>query len=71
VLWWLLLPVTSHGSYGWLLLGAEAGACVVEWLLLAGWLRRRDPLLLAPSVAANAASVLAGVAGAGLIGSVG
>jgi hypothetical protein len=70
-LWWLLLPLTANPSYGWILLGAEAAVCLAEWLLLVVSLRRRDPLLLAPSVAANATSVLAGIGAAGIIGSVG
>lgn len=61
-LWWLLLPLATHPGYGWFLLGAEAAVCAAEWLLLASWLRRRwDPLLLVLAVAANAASVLAGL----------
>jgi hypothetical protein len=47
--------------------GAEAGACLVEAGLLWLLVRRDGPLLLATSVAANTASVLAGIVLNGLL----
>jgi hypothetical protein len=66
-LWWSLRAWTAGPAYPWILPGAEVAVCVVEWLLLVWWTRtpertRADLLLLAAaSVAANAASTLAGL----------
>lgn len=60
-LWWLLVSLTERPSYPWIMVVAEAAVALAEWLLLAAWLRRRDPLLLVLSVGVNAASVLAGL----------
>jgi hypothetical protein len=60
-LWWLLVPLTVRPSYPWIMVVAEAVVALAEWLLLAAWVRRRDPLLLVLSVGVNAASVLAGL----------
>jgi hypothetical protein len=66
LLWWSLMPLTGHESYPMVLLFAELTVCLTEALLLAALipgmrLRRPDPLLLALSIAANGASVLAGL----------
>jgi hypothetical protein len=60
-LWWSLRPWAGSPAYGALLLLGELAVCAVEALLLAWWLRRRDRLLLALSVAVNGASVLVGL----------
>lgn len=61
LVWWTLAPMAGRDSYPMLLLICELVVCLAEALLLAALLRRRDPLLLALSVAANSASVLAGL----------
>ncbi|WP_155368497.1 hypothetical protein [Catellatospora vulcania] len=61
VLWWLLAPRTALAAYPLLMVVAEVVVCGAEAALLVWWLRRRDPLLAVLAVAANAASVLAGL----------
>ena len=59
-LWWFLRQ--AHGTaYGPAFAVAESTVCLVEGLLLARLLRLRGPVPYAASVAANAASVLAGL----------
>jgi hypothetical protein len=66
-LWWGLRPFAHHHGYAGAAIAAELLVCVVEWLLLVAWTRRPgrtrvDLLVLAAaSLAANAASVLAGL----------
>lgn len=63
-LWWTLRPWTGEAWYPWLLGGAEAAVCAVEWLVLAVSVGRRRAgdrvLLAAVVVGVNGASVLAG-----------
>jgi hypothetical protein len=68
-LWFGLRPWRGHPGYPRLVLIVEAGAGLIEWLLLRGILRWRrgaggpDAVLLAVVVVSvNAASVLAGLA---------
>lgn len=61
LLWWLLAPWTARSGYPLIVVVAEAVVCGAEAALLVWWLRRRDPLLAVLAVAANAASVLAGL----------
>jgi hypothetical protein len=61
LLWWLLAPWTGLPAYPMIMIFAEAAVCGAEAALLAWWLRRRDPLLAVLAVAANAASVAAGL----------
>lgn len=59
-LWWFLRRF--HGAAYWPAFAlAESAVCLVEALLLARALRLRGPVPYAASVAANAASVLAGL----------
>jgi hypothetical protein len=66
-LWWGLRPLAGRPSYPWLLCAAEVAACLVEWGLLVAWTRRPGGtragvgVLGAAAVAANAASLLAGL----------
>jgi hypothetical protein len=65
-LWWGMRPLTARPSYPCLLAGAELAACAVEWALLVACTRgpgraRPAALLGAVAVAANAASMLAGL----------
>ncbi|MEU8004971.1 hypothetical protein AB0B66_27755 [Catellatospora sp. NPDC049111] len=61
LLWWLLAPWTGLSAYPLVVVFAEVVVCGAEAMLLAWWLRRRDLLLAVLAVAANAASVLAGL----------
>ncbi|MFC7241394.1 hypothetical protein ACFQO7_02760 [Catellatospora aurea] len=61
LLWWLLAPWTGLSAYPLVVVFAEAVVCGAEAMLLAWWLRRRDRLLAVLAIAANAASVLAGL----------
>ncbi|MEV4411862.1 hypothetical protein [Catellatospora sp. NPDC049609] len=61
LLWWLLGPWTALSAYPLIMVVAEVAVCGVEAALLAWWLRRRDLLLAVLAVAANAASVTAGL----------
>ena len=62
VLWWSLSRAPAGGAGYWALFcGAEAAVCAVEGALVARWLRSPGPLPYAASVAANTASVLAGM----------
>jgi hypothetical protein len=60
LLWWFLSRVPAHGYWVWFAV-AEGVVCLVEGALLAWWLRLRGPVPYAASVAANAASVIAGM----------
>jgi hypothetical protein len=60
-LWFTLAALRERTAYPLLVLIFELVVCAVEGLLLMALLRRRDPLLVLLSVAANGASVLAGV----------
>ncbi|NUT37581.1 MAG: hypothetical protein HOV79_31440 [Hamadaea sp.] len=60
-LWWLLTPWSRTPAYPLIMVGTEGAVCLVEAALLAWWLGRRDPLLAVLAVAANAASVTAGL----------
>lgn len=59
-LWWFLRQV--HGAAYWPAFAvAESAVCLIEGALLGRLLRMRGPLPYAASVAANAASVIAGL----------
>ncbi|SEG57963.1 hypothetical protein SAMN05216223_106377 [Actinacidiphila yanglinensis] len=60
LLWWFLSRVPSH-DYWPAFAVAESVVCLVEGALMAWWLRLRGPVPYAASVAANAASVIAGM----------
>jgi hypothetical protein len=60
LLWWFLRQVPD-GAYGTAFAVAESAVCLVEGALMARWLRLRGTVPYAASVAANAASVLAGL----------
>ncbi|MEW1864971.1 hypothetical protein OG896_32010 [Streptomyces sp. NBC_00669] len=60
VLWWFLSRVPA-GGYWPAFTVAEGVVCLVEGALAAWWLRLRGPVPYAASVAANAASVIAGM----------
>ncbi|GAA1772853.1 hypothetical protein [Luedemannella helvata] len=70
-LWWSLRPWADDPAYLWVLAGAEAAVCVIEWAVLAagviaargrGATTRLDLVLLAAvAVGVNGGSVLAGV----------
>ncbi|MFJ1586391.1 hypothetical protein ACIOC1_24105 [Streptomyces sp. NPDC088197] len=63
-LWWFLRQ--THGAAYWPAFAvAESAVCLVEGLLLGRLLRLRGPLPYASSVAANCASVIAGLLVAG------
>lgn len=65
VLWWGLRPFADRPGYPWIVAPAEVAVCAAEFGLLVWWLpvrTRADLILLAAaSVAANAASTLAGL----------
>ena len=59
LLWWFLRHAPA-GAYWTCFAVAESAVCLVEGALMARWLRLRGTAPYAASVAANAASVLAG-----------
>lgn len=60
VLWWFLSRVPAGGYWPAFAI-AEGVVCGIEGALLARWLRLRGPVPYAASVAANAASLIAGM----------
>jgi hypothetical protein len=67
LVWWTLHSLTGRSAYPEIFIGVEISVCVVEWALLLAWVRRPErgrtdiALLALASVAANAASTLAGL----------
>ena len=60
LLWWFLSRVPTRGYWPAFAV-AESVVCLVEGALMSWWLRLRGPVPYAASVAANAASVIAGM----------